>query len=227
MKKVLIGVGIVIIAALAFIFGEPVKIGQMPPTFGDTEDMSSVESLSSMSESSIAETKTVILVDQSFESVIGTRGAAKLKAMRVQKIAGNVKNASIHFTLSRNGQNEGIAGVMMYAAQLDEVGNIIPATEWSRFRAVDASWLGDGRCQLAPSDSGLVSGKGETVEMGYSFSAVPVSDVQPECMAGGEQIDLEGMLYGGGIALGFLPTNEGYHLTVTLTYEGDLTIKPW
>lgn len=184
---------------------------------------SSVESSSSSSSSasSLGEMKTIVLVDQSFETAASVSGAARLSAMRVKKLTGNVSAAEIHFELSRNGQNDGVAGVTVYSADLNDNGSINPETEWKRFRAI-GSWLGGGKCQLAGSNE-LLSGKGETVSATYSLNAVPVSSTQPECSAGTTNENFVDRLNSTGIALGFLTTNPAYNLRVTVTYFGDLT----
>lgn len=180
-------------------------------------------SSSSSVSSSVPESHSVVLVDQSFEGAAAVTGIARLKEMKTVKLRGNVANASITFVLSRNGQNEGVAGVFAYSSELDEDGNIIPETEWTRFRAVGAEW--QGRCQrILSGDSELLSGKGETVERGYNLLELPVSVGDDGCLTERKAIDLESKINDKGIALGFFPSNPGYHLKATLHYEGTLSV---
>lgn len=183
-----------------------------------------LSSSSSSASSSVSELKSIVLVDQSFEEASAVTGIERLKAMKTVKIRGNVRNASLTFVLSRNGQNEGVSGVFVYSAVLDEDGNIIPETEWTRFRAVGAEWQGNCRRILSGS-SELLSGKGETIERGYNLLELPVSIGDDGCATGTKAIDLESKINDRGIALGFFPSNAGYHLKVILDYEGDVTIK--
>lgn len=188
--------------------------------------MVAIESSSSSSAEPVVETKTVVLVDQSYETARGVTGAARLRAMKTVKLGGNIKNAKLKFVLSRNGQNDGVDGVTVYSADLDDVGNIVPSTEWKRFRAVGGAWLGRGHCRFS-LENDLIAGSGETVEAEYLLSEFPVSSGQPECTDEVLVEDFETRINTTGIVLGFLPTNQGYHLTVTMTYEGNLTMKPW
>lgn len=183
----------------------------------------SLSSSESSSASSVKKTHSVVLVDQSFESAAAVTGLERLKAMKTLKLRGNVSNASITFILSRNGQNEGVAGVFAYSAVLDEDGNIIPETEWTRFRAVGAEW--QGRCfRILSGDSELLSGNSETVERGYNLLELPVTIDDEGCATGTTAIDLESKINDKGIALGFFPSNAGYHLKAILHYQGELTV---
>ena len=202
---------------------DPVRPSDSVRYYRDNPTSSVALSVSSAS-SSVSELKSVVLVDQTFESAAAVTGIERLKAMKTVMIRGDVRNASLTFVLSRSGQNEGVSGVFAYSAVLDEDGIIIPETEWTRFRAVGAEWLGNCR-RILSNDSELLSGKGETVERGYNLLDLPVSIGDEGCATGTKAIDLESKINDSGIALGFFPSNADYHLKVFLNYEGDLTIK--
>lgn len=184
---------------------------------------SSISLSSSAAASSSAVKHSVVLVDQSFEGAALAKGMARLKAMKTVRIKGDIHNSSITFTLSRNGQNEGVSGVFAYAAKLNEKGQIIPETEWIHFRAVGAEWQGLCRRVLGPN-SDFLSGKGETVERDYKLLDLPVSVGDEGCATGTMAIDLESKINDNGIALGFFPSNTGYHLKAVLNYEGTVEI---
>lgn len=230
MKRLLLSFGASGAAALMLVGCSAV----IPDSFDQPAEDPVMEEPASSESSSVvappatpAERRSVVLVDQSFETSADVTGAARLKAMRVQKLTGTVRNARLHFTLSRNGQNEGVAGVVAYSGDLTENGGgVIFDSEWRSFPAVGATWIGNGKCAISQG-SELLSGKDETVEAEYSLSALPISSGKPDCTDESFTVDLESRLNATGIALGFLPTNQGYHLKVEMTYEGDLTMKPW
>ncbi len=146
--------------------------------------------------------------------------------MKVQKIKGSVSDAYLSVYLSRNGQNEGVAGLAVYSAPLLADGQINVAREWNKFRFIGATW--QGRCHrvLSPS-SHLQSGEGETVEGHYILNAVPFTKGDDGCSNLSEDINLLELVNGDGLALGFFPSNTGYYVKAVLEYIGEVDVTPF
>ncbi len=145
--------------------------------------------------------------------------------MNVQKLKGNVSEAYLHVYLSRNGQNEGVDGLSVYAAPLLPDGQINAALEWKRFKFLDATWRGIcGRRNLSGS-SHLLSESSETVEGLYIMDAVPFAEGDDGCSIYSDDIDLLKLINGDGLAIGFFPSNPGYHLKAVLEYDGELEVS--
>jgi hypothetical protein len=196
-------------------------------------------SFSSSEASSVAkEWKSIVLVDQDYN--VSAKGAEWLKAIGTQLVTGNASEARLVIDLSRGNDDKGWSAIGMYAApQRTFTNNDQSATFRSPDESVygtnlmfiSAAWRGskgaDGKCQrsLAPSSSfGVLNEHSNSITV--DLNAVPVT-AKDACDTSTRTLDLLSALNDGGVYLGFMPSNAGYHAKVTLEYVGDLSAKPF
>lgn len=181
-------------------------------------------------ESSVApvaspEWKSVVLVDQDYN--VTQKGKEWLQAIGTKQITGNVSQARLNIDLSRGNDDKGWSAIGMYIAPLAQGNGFVYPDEsvyGSRLHFIAAEWRGDCKRHLAPSSSFGVL-KEHSNRLIVELGSVPVTQGEDGCETGMKMIDVESMLNDGGVYLGFMPSNVGYHAKVTLEYVGEIEVK--
>lgn len=185
-------------------------------------------SFSSSEASSVAkEWKSIVLVDQDYN--VSAKGAEWLKAIGTQLVTGNASEARLVIDLSRGNDLKGWSGIGMYAAPVAQGEGFVYPNEsvyGTNLHFIAAEWRGDCARHLAPSSSfGVLEEHDNTITV--DLAAVPATKGSDGCEVGSTNLDLLSDLNNGGVYLGFMPSNQGYHAKVTLEYVGELSAKPF
>ena len=177
-----------------------------------------------------AQTQEVVLVDRTYVGANGKKGREWLDAVGAVLVQGHIRGGLLQVELTRGEKLTGWSAVGMYLAEVgtSKNGNAYPdETRFgTRLHFINAEWRGDCARHLAPSSSFGVL-KEHSNSMLTDVSAVPVTRGDDGCTAGMEDINLAKIVNDGGLFLAFAPSDETYHVKVTLRYVGDITVTPF
>lgn len=221
MKKVLALIPLVLLTACTV--GQYKSGQQTPPA----ASISSPEVSSSSEAPAAQEWKSVVLVDQDFN--VKAKGKEWLQAIGTKKITGHASQARLQIDLSRGNDDKGWSAIGMYVAPVAQGEGFVYPDEsayGTNLHFLAAEWRGDCARHLAPSSSfGVLKEHSNTLTV--DLSSVDMTKGNDGCEVGKDNFDLLSVLNEKGLYLGFMPSNQGYHATVTLQYVGDLTVAPF
>jgi hypothetical protein len=194
---------------------------------------SPIEAVSESSSASVEGWKSEVLVDQDYN--VSGSGSSWLKSIGTKLITGNVTQARLSIDLSRGNDDKGWSAIGMYVAPqktfTTEDGKASfkspdESVYGTHLHFIDATWSGNCKRNLSANSSFGVL-KEHSNSLVVELSSDPVSKGDDGCDAGKGSIDVMSALNDGGVYLGFMPSNLGYHAKVTLEYRGDITVSPF
>lgn len=187
-----------------------------PPSVAESTSSSSVHEIDSAPDRG-----SLVITDQRY--LIGeVRGREWIQAIGAKKLRGNIQNANLTVTISRN-QDSGWGAVGMYLAPLAPDGQINVEHEWKNTRYLAAQWKGTCHRHLAPSISfGVLDGPSKTITV--PLSSVPVSAADP-CDPSLNHVDIESLINADGVILGFLPSDQSFSIKASVSFDGRLNAE--
>lgn len=203
------------------------------PSQPSAPEAASVSSSQASVSSESGEWKSIVLVDQDYN--VTSKGKQWLTDIGTKLITGHATQARLSIDLSRGNDDKGWSAIGMYIApQRTFTNNDQSATFTSpdesvfgtNLHFIAAEWRGDCARHLAPSSSFGVL-KEHSNQLTVELSGVPATKGSDGCETGTEVLDLLSVINDGGLYIGFMPSNQGYHAKVTLEYVGDLTVAPF
>lgn len=183
-----------------------------------------------ISEETDAETQDfqdIVLVDQSYNGVHGKRGRAWLDAIGTKLVQTNATEGQLIVELSRGEKLTGWSAVGMYLAEVGTAKNGNPYPDetvyGTNLHFLAAEWRGDCHRHLAPSSSfGVLEQHENSITL--DLEAVPMTKGNDGCQTGTETLNMLQALRDG-LYIGFAPSDDTYHLKVTLRVNAETSVK--
>lgn len=172
--------------------------------------------------------KEIVLVDQAYDGIGSLKGAEWLRGIKAQLVKGDITHGELVVTLERGDQTTSWSAAGMYiapAAQGDGFTYPDESQYGTRLHFLSAEWRGDCERHLSPSSSFGVL-KGHEATLTSDLSSVVVTQPDP-CQKGTTTIDVMSMINGGGVYLGFAPSDRQVspYMKVVLRYRGTIETK--